>query len=188
MTDKQVELLRRMFAFVANPPEVKLDRDDALAFDEPVILIANGNWSIRDDKVDGPPSILGTKQVDGFVLDIATYRGATHWQPEEHDFAEVYTDFRFIEVARRAVQEFVAWQISNMLDEDSWAAYAAELEQEKQELALAQQKGHDAYADATTKAEEVNPYPKGIAHWHAWMKGWNAADYQELLKQQPPRT
>lgn len=181
MTDKQAELLRRMFAHVANPPAITIDRDGDMTFDEPIIMIDGGHWWIRNEKVDGPPSILGTKQVDGFVLEIATYRAATRWEPEEHDYAEVASSHNFVDLAKRAVQEYVGYHINAMLDEDSWAAYAAELEQEKQELAQAEQEGYNAYP---ASAEDANPYPYIMhGHWHAWKKGWNAADYDQMRKE-----
>ncbi len=174
MTTKQVELLVRMFAHVVNPPKVKLDEDCNL--DEPTIVIDDG-WYIRNEKVDGPPSILGTKQVDGFVLEKSVYRSATRWQPEECDYAEVASGYDFVDIAKRAVQEYVVWKINNMLDDDSWAAYAAELEKEKQDLADAQKQGHDAFPN------ENNPYPYGISHWYAWKKGWGDAEYEEMRKE-----
>lgn len=49
-------------------------------------------------------SILGTKVVPGFVLEITKYYPATHWQPEEYDYAEVGTERNFGDIVLLALK------------------------------------------------------------------------------------
>ncbi len=124
MIDKQVELLKKMFALIVNPPTVTLDVDFGL--DEPVILINSGQWSINNTKL---ANRKGVWDVDGFELTVATYQGATRWEPENHDYAILSACNNFVDVAHDAVRYYLYHQINNMLENESLTAYCSELEQ-----------------------------------------------------------
>src|SRR5690606_41548531 len=66
-------------------------------------------------------SILGTKVVPGFVLEITKYYPATHWQPEEYDYAEVGTERNFGDIVLLALKTWVAHQAQCYLEADGYA-------------------------------------------------------------------
>ncbi len=171
MNSKQVEILEKFLKVLANPPKVTLDEDCNL--DEPVILI-EGGFSIRDTNEVERKSIGGTRKLQGFALDVATYRSATRWEPEEHDYQELYADTCYTNVAAEAVRRIAGVHIDHMLDEDSWNALAKEQEEARQLDNNAYNEGHVAYKAG--KEVRENPYPAGISVWYKWRQGWNDAE------------
>lgn len=143
-------------------PDVRLDETG----DEPVILIGNGFLAIRPTEVEAK-SILGTKMVPGFVLEITKYYPATHWQPEEYDYAEVGTERNFGDIVLLALKPWVAHQAQCYLEADG---YAKMLDEEKRLEQAAYEGGLHAFRDG--KPLDANDQPQGTVFYDKWRQGW----------------
>lgn len=125
MNQEQLATVNEVFKrFTVDKPDVRLDNLDA-RYDEPTILIGDGLLTIRPTEVE-VKSILGTKKMPGFVLEIAKYYPATHWQPEEYDYAEVATDRNFGNIVLLALKTWVAYQAQCYLEAEGYAKMVEE--------------------------------------------------------------
>ncbi|HZT78701.1 MAG TPA: hypothetical protein VFA26_00645 [Gemmataceae bacterium] len=117
MNRKQVEVLEKYLSVLKDPPAVRLDED--VKPDEPVIVLSNG-LTIRDVRYEeaGP---FGPRPVQGFALERPTYRPATRWHPEEHDYQVLYTNACYSNVAAEAVRQTVSQEIDALLGEEAGA-------------------------------------------------------------------
>lgn len=176
ITPKQVDTLKKMFAILKDVPQVSYERDQDKTYDEPVLMIDKGAFWIRETEID-QPSIRGNVKVPGFVLEAATYRGATRWEPEEYDYAEIYANQNFYDVAKEAVKAYVDRHCGCILDNLAYEGQYEEYQQELKEIAQAERQGQIDYE----AGQNTNPYPYGIAHYYAWSKGWDAREYEVTL-------
>ena len=172
MNSKQMEVLNNFFTVLLNPPPLLLDV--GVNQDEPVILIDNGLFSIRDATIVHK-SIGRQLDCPGFALDMATHRSATR---PEYDYSELFLHQNYLTVAAEAVRHYASWQVQNMLNENLYESLALEMENAKKADNNAYNEGGLAYKNGN--GDIANPYPYGISVYYKWRQGWNNAETERF--------
>jgi len=165
-----IELVKRLFAHFAKPPDIKPDK-----YSEggccPAIIIGPFTISQALTVVKG---LKGDHEVPSYTLDVS---------PGEGDVIDLHTSTNFAEVAVAAVREYAGWVAGNTLDDIALDNYAADLEAERQALRDAYNEGLEYWRQTPVgqRNREANPYPYGIAHYQEWVKGYNQGEAEAVF-------